>query len=275
MSRPPMAVVLIVLAGLVSGCAELTAGLNAPVNGAPTPPVDLPSPEPEPTVAEPPPSPPVVPAPPEAEKPEPNVVQAVTESVPAPPAMSATPPAEGRVIAKVGAEVVTLPQLTSAVKARLADSATTDPDRQPTRKQIVRLARSTLEARIVASLVDQEARRVLGPSLDATAAAIETRWQSEELPSQLQREGAPSEPALHSTLAARGRSLDEEREAYRVRALAAEVRARASGSPATRLSDREFHAYLDTLRERFPVESVLTARQVAAAAGDPQARETP
>ena len=62
-------------------------------------------------------------------------------------------------MASVGEEAITLPELTGAVKARLAQFPQ---GQSPSRRQIIALARSVLKGMVVRSLVLQEAREVLG-----------------------------------------------------------------------------------------------------------------
>lgn len=112
---------------------------------------------------------------------------------------------------------------------------------------------------------------MLGDSVATNVDAIQARWTAEELPRRLNREGVATEAELRPSLARKGRSLDEERAAYRVRSLADALQARQTGKTGSRMTERQFLAALDAMRERFPVESILTARQVAEAAGDPQA----
>jgi len=177
----------------------------------------------------------------------------------------------GRAVARVGDEVITLPELTAAVKDRLRGL----PDGQePTRRQIVTLARSTLEAKIQRSLVWQEARRRFAASggLDPVLAAIDRRWIDDELPRRVREEGALDEGDLAARLARRGQSLADLRERSRTRAMAVELMRAEPGGGPDRPTDCQVAAYLDGLRRRIRIASIMTQSEVAAASGDPAAR---
>ncbi len=183
----------------------------------------------------------------------------------APPALDPIPPQpKGRAVARVGDEVVTLPVFTDAVKRRLQ---LLPPGTPPTRKLIIRVARSTLESLIEQSLIKQEARRQFPDQtrFDAALAEADGRWFAEELPRLLSREGVASEAELRTKLARQARSLDDLREMSRLRTLAMTMMTNAGGNG-------NLEGYLSQLRRQTPITSIMTPAQVAASQGDPAAK---
>ena len=218
--------------------------LAGPLVLAPPPPLTVvapPAPVPEPAEAE------VVPVVLPPELPPPPVVASKPEP----------PKSKGRPVAGVGDEVISLPELTRAVKARLAELG---PGVAPTRRQVIALARSVLKGLIIRSLVEQEAAEKLGGTapIEAAKSRIATEWAERELPAVLRREGVATEAELRARLA-RGLSSPEAlREDYAVRSLAAElIRLEGSGL--------DFEGYLDRLRKRRAITSIMSPAELAAA----------
>ncbi len=216
---------------------------------APVEPTPAPAPAPEP------------PAPVVAAAPEPAPVAAPMPGPSPSPAAAPSKAPAGRPVARVGDEVITLPALTDAVKRRLA---LLPPDSTPTRKLIIRTARSTLESLIETSLILQEARRQFPDpaGLGAALAEADGRWAEGEVPKIAAREHAASEGELRDRLARKAQSLDDLREMYRLRDLAGRMM-RRDGSAG------DLDASLAELRRRTPITSIMTPAQLAASQGDP------
>ncbi len=178
--------------------------------------------------------------------------------------VEAPPQPKGRAVAKVGNEVITLPEFTEAVKHRLGllPTGTT-----PSRKLIIKVARSTLEFLIERSLIMQEARRQFPERtrLEAALAEADDRWLVDELPRLLRREGAANEAELRTKLARRAQSLDDLREISRLRVLATSMMAGAGVSG-------NLEGYLGQLRVRTPITSIMTPAQISASQGDPSSK---
>ncbi|WP_435009228.1 hypothetical protein P12x_000478 [Tundrisphaera lichenicola] len=258
-----------------------------PVEKPPTLPT-APVVEPEPTPT----SPPVEPETLAEARPEPPVVEAlpaapivdsqttvpsVAAPVPAPPAdveIPAPPPPApanppevaakvevakptGRPVASVGEEMITLPELTEAVKIRLAQLG---PDQSPTRRQVIAMARSILKSMIVRSLVFQEANEKLGgpDGLSEAEARILKDWADREMPEVLRREGVATEAELRSKLARKQATPESLRDEYVVRSMATEL-IRRDGSI------EGFDGYLDGLRKRRPIASIMSPAELVAA----------
>ncbi|WP_169977957.1 SurA N-terminal domain-containing protein [Tautonia rosea] len=167
-------------------------------------------------------------------------------------------PPQGTVIATVGPQAITLPELTQAIKDRIARL----PGRQrPTRRLVISMVQAEMEARILESLVLQQARVILdSPSeLEDLRATIARSWSDAELPRILQREGFASADAFDARLRKDGQSLDDLRSAYTTRALARELMRREG-----RL-DQNIDSYLNHLRTRFPIQSDLAQARRAMA----------
>ncbi|WP_152053924.1 hypothetical protein [Tautonia marina] len=165
---------------------------------------------------------------------------------------------QGTVIATVGPQAITLPELTQAIKDRIARL----PGRQrPTRRLVIRMVQAEMEARILESLVLQQARVILdGPSeLDDLRASITRQWADAELPRILEREGFASANAFDARLRAEGQCLDDLRSAYTTRTLARELMRREGRT------DQNVDTYLDSLRSRFPIQSDLAQARRALA----------
>ncbi len=251
----------------------------------PTPAIDPPGPEPVPapppeattpapagpSLAPSPPPPEVVaaPAPPSTEATAPTPldpgtgavvpVAAEVRTLSAPPGPAPIPAASkvpiGRPVARVGDEIITLPELTRAVKARLGELP---PEASPSRRQVIALARSVLKAMVVRSLVIQEAEGALGgpAKVEAATARIEGRWAERGLPDLLRREGAATDADLRARLAGRFTSPEAARDEFVVRTLAGELMARDGWT-------RDLDGYLDALRKRRPIESIMTPSEMA------------
>jgi len=169
----------------------------------------------------------------------------------------AAPKSKGRPVASVGDEVIALPELTAAVKARLAELG---PGAAPSRRQVIALARSVLKSMIVRSLILQEARDTLGGAgrVEEAEARIGRAWADEELPALLRREGVGDEAGLRAKLA-RGLATPESlREEFIIRSLATEMMRRDR-------SGGDLDAYLDGLRRRRAIRSIMSPAELAAA----------
>lgn len=165
---------------------------------------------------------------------------------------------QGTVIATVGPQAITLPELTQAIKDRIARL----PGRQrPTRRLVIRMVQAEMEARILESLVLQQARVILdGPSeLDDLRASIARQWSDSELPRILEREGFASAEAFDARLLKEGQCLDDLRSAYTTRTLARELMRREGRN------NQDIDSYLDSLRTRFPIQSDLAQARRAMA----------
>lgn len=163
---------------------------------------------------------------------------------------------KGRPIARIGSEVITLPELTEVVKERLRLRPTGS---ELTRKQIIQLIRMQLQRMIETRLVMQEARRVIGDARERTALIekLEARWEERELPRLLEQRGVARPEQLQRMLAWELGSLDDLRESYTTRALARELCRRESGVEA---DDRDLAAFYESLRRRYPISSILSSR---------------
>jgi len=166
------------------------------------------------------------------------------------------PPA-GRAVASIGAEVITLPELTAAVKARLAEVPA---DQVLDRRQTIALAKGVLKAMIVRSLVFQEARDVLGgpAPLALMVKGLERRWVDRELPGLIRREGSGSETGLRSKLAGRSTTPGLLREEFIIRSVAESLMNRES-------STGDLSSYLEAVRRRRPITSIMTEAELNAA----------
>ncbi|MDX2036186.1 MAG: hypothetical protein SFX72_06010 [Isosphaeraceae bacterium] len=171
-----------------------------------------------------------------------------------------TPPS--RTVARVGDEVVNLRDLTDAVKTRISEMPAGE---KLTRRKIIARAKDVLKEMIIRSLVMQEARAKLGPeAADLATRSLEERWRTAELPELLRRERALDTNDLRAKLSRRGTSPEAERELFVMRALCDDLmrRERFRG---------DFTAYLEALRERRPVTSVMSSAELAEA-GEAEAR---
>lgn len=241
---------------LPNGLPHVT--VNVAVSGMPAPPlataaVSQPGPIvslPEPAAVLPSPAPPL---------PLPDLESPSTMQRPIEIARATRPVREktGRVVATVGDQAITLPELTAEVKARLTQLG---PDTSPTRRQIIAVARSTLKAMMITSLVEQEAQGKLGglDQLEVAKGRIDARWNSDELPATLRREGVADELSLRSKLAGSLETPESLRSDFQVRTLAAELMRRDGLT-------RDFDAYLATLRRSRPIVSIMTPAELAVA----------
>ncbi|MEW4568664.1 hypothetical protein AB1L88_12435 [Tautonia sp. JC769] len=178
----------------------------------------------------------------------------------APTPLAPPEPAEpqGTVIATVGPHAITLPELTEAIKDRIARL----PGRKrPTRRLVISMVQAEMEARILESLVLQQARVLLDApgELDDLRDAIARQWSTAELPRILDREGFPSAEAFDARLRGEGQCLDDLRSAYTTRTLARELMRREGRT------DPNIDAYLNDLRSRFPIQSDLAQARRALA----------
>jgi hypothetical protein len=157
----------------------------------------------------------------------------------------------------VGGEVVALPELTAAVKARLAELG---PDAKPTRRQIIALSKSTLKGMIVRSLVFQEARdRPGGPeALRAWTERFTRKWDEIERPELARQLGVVDDAGLRARLARTLATPESLRDEFVVRSIAAELIRRDRPGLA-------FETYLDEIRVRRPVESIMGQAELMAA----------
>ena len=145
----------------------------------------------------------------------------------------------GRPVSRVGNDVITLPELTATVKARLAKFP---PGSEPSRREVIALAKTTLVGMVVRSLVVQEARDVMGGPARVAEAADQfgRRWD------QRNRLASPSDPA------------DPDREEFIVRSMAIDLMTRQG--VAGNLDD-----YLDELGRRRTITSVMKESELMAA----------
>jgi hypothetical protein len=185
--------------------------------------------------------------------------QAIAQAdAPTPLAPTETPPPQGTVIATVGPQAITLPELTEAIKDRIARL----PGRKrPTRRLVISMVQAEMEARILESLVLQQARVILDSpgELDDLRASIARQWSTAELPRILDREGIASAEAFDARLRGDGQCLDDLRSAYTTRTLARELMRREGRK------DPNVDAYLNDLRTRFPIHSDLAQARRAMA----------
>ncbi len=170
----------------------------------------------------------------------------------------ASPP--GRAVASIGAEVITLPEVTAAVKARLAE---VPPDVVLDRRQTIALARAMLKAMIVRSLVFQEAREVLGgpAPINAMLKGIERRWADRELPQLIRREGAGPGAGLAAKLARRATTPGLLREEFIIRSVAETLMGRESPSG-------DLSGYLEGVRRRRPIAMIMSEAELTDAGRD-------
>jgi hypothetical protein len=157
---------------------------------------------------------------------------------------------EGVVVASVGDEEIRLPELTRSIRRRIDRL----PDGQaPNRRTVIAMVRAEMEARILASLVEQQARKTIPDEAELARirSEIARSWSETELPRILRREDLADASALDDDLAGRGRSLDDLRAAFESRALAKELIRREG------LDDEGLDAYFNRLRDRFPIASDL------------------
>jgi hypothetical protein len=131
---------------------------------------------------------------------------------------------------------------------------------KPSRRQVIALARGTLKAMVIRSLVFQEARDVLGGQggVDQATGRIEARWVREELPALMKREGVATEDDLRVKLAPRPTTPEALREEFVSRSMALELMERAG-------TTRDLDRYLAAVRLRRPITSIMSPTELAAA----------
>ena len=119
--------------------------------------------------------------------------------------------------ARVGDEVITLHELTLAVKDRLERMPPLPENREERRRVTNMLAASCLEDLIEQSLVLQEARRKIKDpkQLSMFNEMADKAFRDEELPPLLRKYHAVNEYELKQKLAEKGMSLDAKRESFR------------------------------------------------------------
>ena len=119
--------------------------------------------------------------------------------------------------ARVGDEVITLHELTLAVKDRLERMPPLPENREERRRVTNMLAASCLEDLIEQSLIIQEARRQLKnpKQLSMFNEMADKAFRDEELPPLLRKYHAVNEYELKQRLAEKGMSLDAKRESFR------------------------------------------------------------
>ena len=181
-----------------------------------------------------------------------SIAPAEAQVAPRPATRPATSP--GREVASVGAEVITLPELTTAVKARLAEVPA---DHPLDRRETILLAKAVYKVVIVRSLVYQEAREVLGgpAALDAMVRGLERRWAERELPALIRREGSGSLPGLRSALARRATTPDLMRDEFVIRTLAENLKGRAA-------APGDLASYLEGVRRRRPINQTMSEAEL-------------
>jgi parvulin-like peptidyl-prolyl isomerase len=119
---------------------------------------------------------------------------------------------DGRIAARVGDEVITLQELTVAVKRRRKSIPG-----QITNQEAQMLFRSVLNELIERAIVVQEAKRELknAKSMQVFTKQADEVWTAEELPPLLRQTASANIYELRQKLSERGESLDDEREDFR------------------------------------------------------------
>ncbi len=119
--------------------------------------------------------------------------------------------------ARIGDEVITLHELTIAVKERLERIPPLPNDPEERRRVTNMLAASSLEDLIEQSMIIQEARRQIKNPKQMTMfnEMADKAFREEELPPLLRKYAAANEYELNQKLAEKGLSLDAKREAFR------------------------------------------------------------
>jgi peptidyl-prolyl cis-trans isomerase SurA len=125
----------------------------------------------------------------------------------------------GHIAARVGDEVITLNELTAAVKERIAKLPG---EYKPTHQEIKTLTSQVLDTLIERSTIIQEAKRELKKpeQLKLLYDYADKAWRDEELPPLLRQYAVENEHKLKAKLAEQGKSLDQMRETYRQEFLA-------------------------------------------------------
>ena len=172
------------------------------------------------------------------------------------PAELPRPRPTGRVVATVGDEAVTLPELTAAVKARLAELEAGEAGNLG-RRQVIAVAKGVLKGLVARSLVEQEARERLGSSYEGVRRELETRWERNESKLVMAKEDAATEADLRRILARRQATPEAVRDEFLIRGLARELLDRQGSSQTP-------ESFLDELAKRRPVRTVMTPAELAA-----------
>jgi peptidyl-prolyl cis-trans isomerase SurA len=125
----------------------------------------------------------------------------------------------GHIAARVGDEVITLKELTEAVKEKLTKLPG---GYKPTHQEIKMLTSQVLDMLIERVTITQEAKRELKKPepLKLIYTVADKAWREEELPPLLRQEGVENEFKLKDKLAEKGVSLERMREIYRQEFLA-------------------------------------------------------
>jgi len=251
----------------------------------PIPPAVVASPEPSGSTATPPPALPVLPSePPIVSSPAVEVVESRTlPTEPTKPAVAIASPLDspvesrptpspseayvvgggqvarraGQPVAQVGTDVITLPELTAAVKIRIAQLPRGS---EPSRREVIALAKGVLRGMVVRTMVLQEAREVMGGPAPVAEAVdqLGRRWDQQELPNQMWREGASNIDDLRAKLASRSSTPESAREEFILRSLAFDLMKR-------RGSGTDLDGYLADLGRRRTVTSIMTDAELMAA----------
>jgi peptidyl-prolyl cis-trans isomerase SurA len=125
----------------------------------------------------------------------------------------------GHVAARVGDEVITLNELTAAVKDRISKLPA---GYKPTHQDIKAITSQVLDVLIERSTIIQEAKRELKKPevLKIIYDAADKAWREDELPPLLRKMSVENEYKLKEKLQEQGKSLDQMRETYRQEFLA-------------------------------------------------------
>ncbi len=125
----------------------------------------------------------------------------------------------GRAAARVGDEVITVHELTTAVKDKIASLPG---DYKPNRQEILFLTSQMLDHLIERSIVYQEAKRELKKpeNLERFMRIAEKYWREEELPPLLRKMHADNEYQLKERLTEQGKSYEKMRQDFKLDFLA-------------------------------------------------------
>jgi parvulin-like peptidyl-prolyl isomerase len=125
----------------------------------------------------------------------------------------------GHIAARVGDEVITLNELTAAVKDRIAKLPG---NYKPTHQDIKAITSQVLDVLIERSIIIQEAKRELKKPepLKLINEAADKAWREEELPPLLRKYSVENEYKLKDKLTEVGKSLHQMRDTYRQEFLA-------------------------------------------------------
>jgi peptidyl-prolyl cis-trans isomerase SurA len=125
----------------------------------------------------------------------------------------------GRAAARVGDEVITLNELTAAVREKIAGLPN---NYQPNRQEIMMITSQVLDMLIERSTLIQEAKRELKKpeQMKLFMKVADQAFREEELPALLRKHSVENEYKLKEKLAEQGKSLDALRESFRLDFLA-------------------------------------------------------